>query len=222
VRSGSSWTQQTKITASDGLANDNFGGSVAISGDYVLVGAESDDIGSNTSQGSAYVFVRLGTSWTQQAKLTASDGATNDNFGISVSISGDYAVVGAESDDIGENLNQGSAYVFVRSGTSWTQQAKLTASNGEGYDGFGYSVAISDDYAIVGAVYDDVGANSNQGSAYVFVRSGNIWTQIRNVTDSAPVNTRNGSSVAISNGTFIIGALGFQVSRGKVSFGVVN
>ena len=167
-------TEQAKLVASDGAASDRFGCSVSISADgaYAVIGAYNDAIGANTSQGSAYIFVRSGTSWTQQAKLVASDGATNDKFGYSVSISADgaYAVIGAYYDDIGANGDQGSAYIFVRSGTSWTQQAKLVASDGAASDQFGWSVSISADgaYAVIGAYGDDTGANNGQGSAYIF------------------------------------------------------
>jgi hypothetical protein len=102
----------------------------------------------------------------EQQQLTASDGAESDNFGWSVSISGDYAVVGAYGDD-DKGSASGSAYVFVRSGTTWTEQQKLTASDGASTDFFGHSVSISGDTAIVGADgNDDKGINS--GSAYVF------------------------------------------------------
>ncbi len=104
----------------------------------------------------------------ENQKLTASDGAAYDDFGYSVSISGDYAIIGAYGDDVDGNANQGSAYVFQRSGTSWTQQAKLTAFDGVGGDIFGNSISISGDYAIIGANGDDVDGNTNQGSAYVF------------------------------------------------------
>ena len=222
VRSGSSWIQQAKLTATDGAANDLFGVSVAISGDYALAGAFGDDIGANADQGSAYVFVRSGSSWIQQAKLTATDGAANDLFGNSVAISGDYALVGAPYDDIGANTQQGSAYVFVRSGSSWTQQQKLTAADGAANDNFGNSVAISGDYALVGAPYDDIGANIQQGSAYVFKRTGTGWSPVRPVIDNSPANTRNGNGVGISNGTFIIGGPGFESNKGKVGFGTME
>ena len=134
-----------------------------------MVGAYRDNIGANSLQGSAYVFVRSGTTWSEQQKLTASDGAADDQFGWSVAISGETVVVGARVDDIGANSNQGSAYVFVRSGTTWSEQQKLTASDGAVDDLFGYSVAISGETVVVGALFDDIGANSLQGSASVFV-----------------------------------------------------
>jgi hypothetical protein len=108
-------TQTAKLTASDGAAGDWFGWSVALSGDTVVVGALFDDIGINTDQGSAYVFVKPGGGWadmTQTARLTASDGAVGDAFGWSIALSGTTIVVGAYTDDIGANADQGSAYVF--------------------------------------------------------------------------------------------------------------
>jgi FG-GAP repeat protein len=204
VRSGVSWTEQQKLTASDAAAGDDFGGSVAIDGDTAVVGARlNDDAGD--SSGSAYVFVRSGTTWTEQQKLTASDAAERDSFGESVAVSGDTAVVGARwNDDAGDS--SGSAYVFVRSGTTWTEQQKLTASDAAEGDFFGISVAISGDTAVVGVRNDDV-VGINSGSAYVFVRSGTIWTEQQKLTasDAAAVD-RFGLDVAISGDTVVVGA----------------
>ncbi len=207
VRTGVSWTQQAKLTAADGAANDQFGNSVAISGDTAVVGAYLDDVGANANQGSAYIFVRSGVSWTQLAKLTASDGAAGDVLGISVAIDGGTILVAAYEDDIGANADQGSAYVFVRSGASWVEQAKLMASDGEANDLFGVSVAISGDSVVVGAYGDDFGAASAQGSAYVFVRSGANWTQQAKLAASGgAANDWFGYSVAISGDTVVAGA----------------
>ena len=132
-----------------GLLYDNFGDSVAIAGDTIVVGAPGDDDNGSDS-GSAYVFTRTGTTWTEQAKLTASDGAADDYFGSSVAIAGDTIVVGASGDD-DEWQCSGSAYVFTRTGTTWTEQAKLTASDGAANDHFGGSVAIAGDTIVVGS-----------------------------------------------------------------------
>jgi hypothetical protein len=105
-------TQQVKLFASDSATEDQFGTSVAISGDNLVVGDSGDDVGTNTNQGSAYVFIRNGTTWIQQQQLTASDGETGDRFGQSVAISGDTVVVGANGHNVGENSKQGSAYIF--------------------------------------------------------------------------------------------------------------
>ena len=166
------WSEQDKLTASDGATSDRFGRSVSIDGDYVLIGAYYDD----SAKGSAYVFKRSGTSWVQEDKLTASDGATSDYFGQSVSIDGDYAIVGAYNDD-----GKGSAYVFKRSGTTWTEQQKLLASDGAAGDFFGISVSIDGDYALVGAERD--GENGlYYGSAYMFKRSGTSWVPDEKLT----------------------------------------
>ncbi|HSK72771.1 MAG TPA: FG-GAP repeat protein, partial [Pyrinomonadaceae bacterium] len=206
VRSGTTWIQQQKLTASDGVAGDQFGISVSISGNTVIVGAWSDDIGTNQNQGSAYVFVRSGATWTEQQKLTASDGAAGDFFGARAAISGDTIIVSATHDDVGDNINQGSVYVFVRSGTTWTQQQKLTASDGAANDQFGSGVSISGDTAVVGAERDDIGTKFDQGSAYVFVRSGAIWTEQQKLIASEGWTAGYfGRSVAISGDTVIIG-----------------
>jgi len=222
-QAGLGWIQTAKITALDGLAGDNFGIRVALSGDYALIGASDDDVGTNANQGSAYVFMRSGGSWIQQAKLTAADGSTSDRFGWSLAISGNYALVGAyQKRGVDGQPFQGAAYVFVRSGSSWTQQAKLAAHDKADNDVFGSSVAILGDYAVIGAPNDDIGDNRNQGSAYLYKRTGTSWLFLRKITDNAPTNTNNGDSVGISDNSFIIGGPGFEGYKGKVGFGTVD
>jgi len=199
TRTAGVWTQQAKLTASDSATGDNFGISVAVAGDTVIVGAYSDD----ALRGSAYVFTRSGTVWTQQAKLTASDGAAGDRFGRSVVVEGDTTVVGAYGDD----SFRGSAYVFTRSGTVWTQQAKITAADGAAGDRFGLSVAAAGDTAVVGAFFDDTLAGTDAGSMYVFTRSAGVWTQQAKLTASDGAAGDNfGDYVAVSADTAVAGA----------------
>ena len=215
LRVGTIWTLKTKLTALDGAANDYFGCSVAISGDTVLVGARDADIGANAGQGSAYVFVRSGTDWIQQAKLTASDGAAGDVFGWSLALEGNLALVGAPWDDVDKNENQGSAYVFIRGATTWAQQAQITAPDGATGDEFGSAVALSGDTALVGAAHDDVEANADQGSAYVFTRSEKEWQLQQQLIDSSGhANFYSGAAVALSGDTVMVGAPG--ISRVEV------
>ncbi len=155
--SGSTWSQQAELTASDGATDDYFGSSVAVSGSTAVVGA----VNKNNQTGAAYVFVRVNKTWSQQKKLTASDAAAGDNFGTSVAVSRDTALVGASS----KNSVTGAAYVFQRSGSTWSQQAELTASDGVAFDGFGSSAGISGSTAVFGAPYRD----SDAGAVYVFV-----------------------------------------------------
>ncbi len=207
VRDGTVWTQQAQLTAAAGAFSDRLGNAVALDGNTAVVGASLDNVGANADQGSAVVFVRSGIAWTEQATLTASDGAAADLFGYSASISGDTALIGARFDDVGANVDQGAAYVFIRTGSVWTQQAKLSDSEGAASDVFGSSVWISNDMAVVGAPFDDVGANSNQGSACVFVRSGGSWSQSEKLTaPDGAAGYQFGQSVAVSGGLGMVGA----------------
>jgi len=242
VRSGTNWSQQAYLKASNTEAGDSFGGVVSVSGDVMVVGAykeSSSATGVNGNQsdngapnaGAAYVFVRDGTNWSQQAYLKASNAGTNDYFGWSVAVSGNTVVVGAfgeSSSATGVNGNQsdnsardsGAAYVFVRSGTNWSQQAYLKASNTEAGDGFGGVVSVSGETVVVGADREDSsadGVNGNQnnnniqdsGAAYVFVRSGTHWSQ-RAYLKASNTGTNDffGYSVALSGDRVVIGAYG--------------
>ncbi|WP_437331896.1 thrombospondin type 3 repeat-containing protein [Sorangium sp. So ce394] len=165
VRTGSTWSEQVELLPSDGEVGDQFGKSVAISGDTALIGAPLDD-DQGSESGSAYVFVRTGATWSEQTKLLASDGASDDRFGFAVAVSNDTALIGAYGDD-DVSPNAGSAYVFVRAGSTWSRQTKLLASEGTATDLFGYAVALSHDAALIGALQDDeLGPYS--GSAYLF------------------------------------------------------
>jgi len=204
---GNSWKeQQAKFTAKDNAAWDDFGSSVSISGDYAIVGAWGDDDKGENS-GSIYFFKREGTSWVEQAKITAGDGAANDWFGASVYISGDYAIVGAYGND-DDGADSGSVYIFHYDGISWTEQTKLTASDGAPGEWFGYSVYICDDYAIVSAPKDDDNG-IDSGSIYVFIRDGTSWKEMGKYTASdGEVSDQFGISVSISDKYVIVGADG--------------
>ena len=199
TRSGTTWSQQAKLVASDAAAGDFFGFSTAIDGDDVVVGANRKD----TYAGATYVFTRSGTSWSQQAKLVASDAQANDEFGNSVAIDGDTMVAGARYEDTGSS-GAGAAYVFTRSGTSWSQQAKIQSSDIGADDHFGYSVGIEGDTVVAGANRKD----TYTGAAYVFTRSGTTWTQAKKIQSSDIAASDNfGHSVSISNNTVVVSAL---------------
>jgi hypothetical protein len=201
------WFQQAKLTAADAAGGDRFGVAVAVSGDTAVVGANAADTPAGSNVGSAYVFVRSAGTWALQAKLTAADAAAVDNFGISVAISGDTAVVGAYLDSTPAGSNAGSAYVFVRSAGTWAQQQKLTAADAAAGDRFGISVAVSGDTAVVGAYLDDAPAGMDSGSAYVFVRSAGTWAhQQKLAADAAAAADNFGMSVAVSVDTAVVGA----------------
>ncbi|HQR36431.1 MAG TPA: putative Ig domain-containing protein, partial [Blastocatellia bacterium] len=207
------WTYQAKLNAGDSSVGDGdrFGWSVSLSGNSVIVGSYQDDGNAGADQGAAYVFVRIGSTWTQQQKLVASDAAAGDLFGHKVAISGETAVVAADQDDIGGNTDQGSAYVFKRNGASWSQQKKLTGANSAAYDRFGSSVAISGTTILIGSASDDDNANNVQdcGTAYVFVFDGVDWAQQAKLAAAdLAANDYFGFSVDISGDLAVIGAYG--------------
>jgi nucleoside-specific outer membrane channel protein Tsx len=207
------WVQQAELTASDGAADSEFGYSVAISGTTLVVGAPYDEVGSNIAQGAAYLFVQSGSTWTQQAKLTVSNGKADDYFGYSVAISGAVAVVGAPGRTVGTNRKQGMAYVFMQSGTTWTQQAALASSDGAAKDSFGHSVAVASHTVVVGASLKTIGSNALQGAAYVFVPNAGEWSQQAELTASdGAENDQLGCSVSLSGSTILAGAPGKTVN----------
>ena len=187
TRSGSTWTQQARIDHTNpanvnAQSGDSFGVSVAIDADgtRVIVGSKNDV--SFTDDGAAFVFVRSGSTWTREWRLSNNDRQVGDYLGNSVSISSDgsYAIVGAYSEDGAADAysNAGAAYIFTRSGSTWTQQAKLSASDIAANSFFGYSVALNSDatYAIIGASVHDT-PSTNAGQVYIFTRSGTSWTE---------------------------------------------
>ena len=192
-----------------GESYDNFGNAVSISGDYAVAGAFHDDVAGKSNQGSAYVFHRINGSWVQEAQLFAADGLANDLFGFSVSISGNYIVVGAPEDQVGANVEQGSVYVFVRNGTNWTQQHKFVAPDGAAEDHFGFSVSMSANQFIVGCPDDDYPAYPDMGSVTFYLLTGNTWAQEIKLYGTGPApDDHFGWSVAINFNSAIVGAPG--------------
>ncbi len=212
--------QQAKLTASDGAAADQFGISVGISGDVVVVGAVTHDVGANANQGAAYVFVKPPGGWagtmTETAKLLASDGAANDSFGASIAISLDIVAVGAPGATIGANLYQGAVYVFVKPIGGWTgiptESAKLIASDGAADDSFGWSVGVSMSTVVVGVPWAQVGNfNAGQGALYLFKEPLGGWSGA--VSETAKLTASDGDqfdylgwSVGIWGGILVAGA----------------
>jgi hypothetical protein len=216
VRNGADWIFQAKLLGGD--PNEYFGSSVSISGDTALVGCywddnESIENGRGSGAGSAYVFVRDGTSWSQQARLLAQDSWTGDKFGYSVSLDGNTALIGAYGND-DNGGSSGSAYIFQRIGVEWEQQAKLLALDGYAGAKFGYSVSLSGDVALIGAPdYYDYAKRQQSGSAYVFVRSGAGWAHEAQLQaadgtldpDFGFPGDRFGESVSVSGDVALVG-----------------
>ncbi len=211
TRDGTSWSQHAKLAPDDGDSGDDFGYSVALAedGSTALIGAYEDDEPNGEEAGSAYVFASSGNGWSREAKLAADDGDSGDKFGESVALAADgsTALIGGSFDDSSNGEEAGSAYVFARDGTSWSQQAKLVAQDGDEDDWFGFSVALAEDgsTALIGAL----AARDASGSAYVFARSGDNWSQAAKLApDDGDYGDTFGWSVALGGdgSTALIGA----------------
>ncbi len=218
VRSGNHWVQWAKPIASDGAATDQFGNAVSLSGDTLVVGAAYAAVGGSDAQGAAYIFTRNkngSDAWGQVKKVIGSNSLAGDRFGDSVSISGDTVVVGASAANVGLSLDQGAAYVFYRNqggADNWGQVKVITTSFGAAGDSFGISVSVSGDAVVIGAPGDNIGLNSDQGSAHVFERNqggADNWGLVKMITDTVgAADDRFGSAVSISGDTVIVGAPG--------------
>lgn len=193
---GTVWAEQARVTAADGSANNEFGNSIDISGDTMVVGAPYQ-----TGGGAAYVFIRQGSNWTQQAKLVPSPAVSNGTFGDTVAIDGDTIVVGSTP------YNQiGRAYVFGRNGADWTQQASFTAPAPDGNinDDFGNSVDVKGDTVVIGAPY--AAPLLHQGAAYVSTRTGTTWSTLTPLVATPAADTGFGYSVALDGDTLLVGS----------------
>jgi hypothetical protein len=204
VRSGNTWSQQgAKLVANDGIDQSSQGASVALSedGNTAIVGGYSDDnsLGGASYKGAAWIYTRSGTTWTQQAKLTANDGSGGSRLGQSVSLSadGNTALVGGYQDNGGD----GAAWVFTRSGNTWTQQGNKLVGTGGNFSNQGVSVALSADgtTAVIGGSVDS-NATVLTGAVWVFTRSGNTWSQqgSKLIGTGATGDSEQGAAVAVS------------------------
>lgn len=203
---GSAWREEQKLSASDGEAYDFFGVAVGLSGDVAVVGAYLADEG-GANAGSAYAFRFDGSTWSEEQKLVASDGAADDRFGGSVAVSGDTIAVGAAQHDF-QGINSGTAYVYRFNSSGWIEEAKLLPADGSAYDSFGVSVAVSGGIALVGAHLNDADGMSDAGAAYLFGVEGSTWGEIdKLVAPDGWYWDYFGFSVALSDGVMVAGAI---------------
>lgn len=226
TRSVTTWTQQAYIKASNPDGDDYFGNAVSIDKDTLAVGSYGEDSGTPGidstptnligDSGAVYVFARSGTTWSQQAYIKSHLPSSNDNFGISVSASGDSIAVGSWRDDsnvpginlsaadASSNFDAGAAYVYKRTGSTWSQEAYIKASNLATGDSFGYSVGLSGDTLVVGAQNQDTTA-SNAGAGYIYTRSGTTWSEQKIFyANNLQASDTFGFAVGISNDTIAI------------------
>jgi len=232
------WTFHSFLKSSNSDPDDQFGTGIAFNGEILAIsamgessnatGVDGDETNNDAmNSGAVYIFRLDGDTWVQEAYLKASNSDTNDRFGNALALDGDTLVVGAE-DDEGSNTSTGSVYVFVRSNGVWTQQARLNAMQYGNRDEFGADVAIAGDTIVVGAPSEDgsaTGVNgtadsdgNNAGAAYVFTRSGGVWTEVAYLKASnTDPEDRFGSTVAISGNTIAVGSVHERGSIGGIN-----
>ena len=203
-RVAGTWEYTGEIFPVGGNKLDNFGYCVDVSGNRIAVGAPGDSPGA-TSSGSVFIFEKIGSEWTQTAVLSPSDPASFDQFGYSVSLDGDRLIAGSFEDD-DNGFSSGSAYIFEFNAGSWSQVAKLIASDGLDNDYFGISVSISDTIAVCGAYLGNAGG-SDRGAAYVFYKNNGLWSQQQKLIAPDGLNgDQFGVSVAVSGSRIAVGA----------------
>ena len=201
---GGTWTEDQLLFAAEVGDSDYFGFAVATDGPTALVGVIYDDEGTFGNAGSVCVFERSGDAWEQVDRLVASDYINSGFFGGSVAMSGDTAIFGSH----GIGYKRGAAYVFVRGPDVWTEQQKLTAPDAAALDEFGHAVAIDGDTAVVGSLMSDHSLLTDPGSAYVFTRSGTVWSLEQMLIADVPASYDHfGYKVAISGDTAVVSAI---------------
>lgn len=205
VRNGTVWTEQQRLVASDRGDGDSFGGSVAIKGDTIVVGSTGDDVGTNTDQGSVYVFVRSGSLWSEQAKLIGNDSVSSSKFGTRVGIDGN-TIISSAATGLAARIG---VYVFVRNGTSWGQQQKFSVCDPGGVCRFGLSIAVSGDTIAVGSDWVTVSGLTIVGAVYVYSRNGTAWTQDQKITPADGLaGDHYGYSVGLAGDSLVVGSHG--------------
>ena len=201
-QSDGTWTELQKLSASDAAAGAEFGYSVGVSGDWIAVGSRLEDV-SKTNAGAVYLFERQGGAFSEVQKIRPNDFARHDHFGSALEIQGTRLVVGAPRND-DDGMDSGSAYVFEESGGSWSQVAKVTASNAEAGDLFPHTISLDGDHVLFSTIYDDNFA----GAAYIFDRQGDgSWTETELLTaNDKKAGAEFGSALALSGDRLLVAA----------------
>lgn len=205
---GIEWTEEQRIDRPNGLAH-RFGEAISLSGDRAIIGAAEQRNGVALDAGAVYSYRRVGGTWVEEAVFMASDPATGERFGRTISLDGNVALIGVSLVDCADGENCGAAYVFRYDGTDWIEEAKLTDPAAAASDGFGGSVSLDGDVALIGATQTDCPAGIFCGVAYVFRFNGSDWVEEARLTgaDTGPTD-RFGSSVSLDANIAVVSATG--------------
>jgi len=212
ARTDGAWSLQQEIAGSMDPTGTGFGSSVSLSGDTAVLGAPDEKLDGKTPQGAVYVYLRTGATWSLQQRLSGKADSLGADFGISLAVDGSTLVVG---EDIQPGSRHGAAYLYMRSGDSWSRQQKLVASDGTSDNAFGSAVSLSGNTVVVGALAQPVQVGGGPGAAYVFIREGGAFTQhLKLVAHDGLPNDLFGSSVAVEPHSVIVGAAGYAYNEG--------
>jgi len=215
VRPGRQWLQRVKVLDPEAATGDRFGSSVFIQGDTAIVGVPGDDTTAGGDSGSASVFFRSGSAWPRQARILDPGGAPGDNFGASVALQSDTALIAAPLDNTTRGTDAGSVSAFIRQGEVWSPEIKLEDSSGTTGDRFGFSIGFDGETAVVGAPFDDTGSGSNAGSVSFFSKVGGTWTSLAKRTDRiGAANASFGHAVSVDGENAVVGAPGMDDEAG--------
>ncbi len=207
LRSGVTWAQQAQLNANDAADSDQFGFSLAIDGNNALIGIPNDDRGAISDAGSARSFDRVGIAWSESSTVGPGDSGAGDGLGVSVSMSGNSAAVGAYLDDNILGLDVGAVYVYTLSGDNWSLQQQIIPSDGAPSDNFGVSVSLDADTLAVGAYNANPSAQADAGAVYVYLRTANVWSLQQKLTAPSPlVGEQFGTALALQNDRLVVGA----------------
>ncbi len=204
-KNGTDWVEEAKLIPSDPVLQGYFAYSLSAYNNYILIGAPSDDE-NGTQSGAAYIFKKEGDIWVEQTKLLPSDGYMNDNAGGSVSLFGDYAIIGSPVDEINNQISSGSAYIFKRVGDNWVEETKLVPSDPTYGATFGLTVSLYNNYVVIGSPKSEHN-NIKPGAAYIFRKIGDDWVEEAKLVPSDASDLDDfGSSVTASENTVLVSA----------------
>lgn len=210
-------TEYNPVADDNGITGSQFGFNVSVSSNFAIIGNPRDDIGANTDQGSASIYQFNGSNWVFMQKISDPTGAALNNFGINVSISGNYAVVGEPRYDVGPNTGQGAACVYQFNGSSWVLMQRIIDATGSANASFGQNVSVSGNYIAIGAVLETVGGHTLQGTASVYQYNGTSWVLMQKIIDATGGSTDNFGRVALSGNYLAIGGSNSNLGQGSVS-----
>lgn len=215
ARNGTTWSQQARLVANDSAVGDQFGATVALDGDTLIIGAPFADSKAGADAGTVYIFERDGTTWSEHSRITAQDAAAGSRFGATVALDGDRMAVGAPFADEEAGADAGAVYVIARGDGSWSEQTRITAQATAPGDQFGSALSLRGDLLLIGAPLHDTNTGVDAGAAYIFANMDGAWHEQTTLTPStAEAKDQFGAAVALDGDRVAVSAPQHSTSGG--------